>query len=191
MRLITSLKTIAAAGLITAASLFATTGAWAQDQNTGATTATNNTVASVFIEADITLTEDAAMTFGTVVTGTALGDCVLTAATGAVVCSGTNGPTGGAGSAAAAYTVTGVATATFSITAPVTGIVTTNAAAAGVIELTGPATSTPMIVNAFTLSPDADGVIGDSFQVGATLRVTADQQPGDYAGTFDVTVSYP
>jgi len=49
-----------------------------------------------------------------------------------------------------------------------------------------------MIANAFT--DDVSGVVdtasGDTFNVGATLTVGADQVPGTYEGTFEVSVAY-
>jgi hypothetical protein len=84
---------------------------------------------------------------------------------------------------AAQFTVKGNAGNTYSILLP-TSIT---------ISETGGAT---MTVDNFTSSPDetAGGIIASNgtqtLSVGATLNVGADQTPGEYTGSFDVTVSY-
>ena len=60
------------------------------------------------------------------------------------------------------------------------------------ISLVGPSGSTPMSIKEFVHS--ASGTIGDSgaesFNVGATLIVGANQTPGEYTGTYQVTAAY-
>jgi hypothetical protein len=92
---------------------------------------------------------------------------------------------------AATFTVGGKRNATYAITLPNDGSVT----------LTGPGTA--MAVSKFTASVagaapanPATGLIPNTagatqtFQVGGTLTLVANQVDGDYAGTFNVTVAY-
>lgn len=84
---------------------------------------------------------------------------------------------------AAQFDVTGLAGATYSILLP--GV--------GSTLLTGPVGSTDMAVEGFTATAGAgtlDGAGTESFGVGATLTINADQMAGSYSGNFDVTVSY-
>jgi hypothetical protein len=91
----------------------------------------------------------------------------------------------------ALFTVGGKRNATYAITLPANGIVT----------LTG--TGTAMPVGTFTASvgsaapsTTATGLIPNvaagtqTFKVGATLTIGANQTDGEYAGTFNVTVAY-
>lgn len=60
------------------------------------------------------------------------------------------------------------------------------------VSLTGPAESDPMTIEGFVHS--ATGTLSGSgeetFNVGATLNVGANQAAGEYAGTFSVTAAY-
>jgi len=82
---------------------------------------------------------------------------------------------------AADFDVTGAGTASYSITLP----------ADGDVSLTGPGTA--MDVDGF--DHDAGGTPalvggGDSFKVGATLKINADQTAGAYSGNYNVIVEY-
>lgn len=57
------------------------------------------------------------------------------------------------------------------------------------INLTGPGAS--MRLSQFTSSPASGntGANGQAFSVGGTLRVNSNQTPGDYSGSFSVTVN--
>jgi len=83
---------------------------------------------------------------------------------------------------AAPFGVTGDNSAAFSITLP----------ANGTVELTRSGGSEKMAVDDFdhnsTLTLSASGTA--TFNVGATLTVNADQVPGEYSGSFSVTVAY-
>ena len=80
---------------------------------------------------------------------------------------------------AASFTLTGTAGRTYSLDLP------TN------ITLTGPSGSSPMTVEEFVHNT---GILDDSgedtFAVGATLNVGANQTAGEYTGTFTVTAAY-
>jgi hypothetical protein len=85
--------------------------------------------------------------------------------------------------AAATFTVTGDANATYTIQLPGNDFV----------KLTGPGGD--MFINEFTGSPSgAAGQLSaggsQSLLVGATLNIASGQAPGQYAGSFSVTVDY-
>lgn len=83
---------------------------------------------------------------------------------------------------AAPFGVTGDNSAAFSITLP----------ANGTVELTRSGGSEKMAVDDFThnstLTLSTSGTA--TFNVGATLTVNEDQVPGEYTGSFSVTVAY-
>ena len=61
------------------------------------------------------------------------------------------------------------------------------------VELTGPPESDPMTIEGFEHSATGilDAATGEeTFNVGATLKVGANQAPGQYKGTFSVTAVY-
>ena len=82
---------------------------------------------------------------------------------------------------AASFEVSGTAGRTYSLDFPST------------ISLTGPNGSTPMTIEGFVHS--ATGTLStttgkETFKVGATLKVGANQAAGQYIGTFSVTAAY-
>lgn len=84
---------------------------------------------------------------------------------------------------AATFNITGEGTNTYAITLPGNGVVSVDDAGAGVAMpitnfLSNPATTGTLTAGAQTIS------------VGATLNVGASQVPGDYTGSFTVTVEY-
>jgi hypothetical protein len=84
---------------------------------------------------------------------------------------------------AAQFTVSGDSDATYTIQLPGNDFV----------SLTG--SGTDMFINNFTSTPSgAEGQLGaggsQALSVGGTLNVGSGQAPGDYSGTFSVTVSY-
>ncbi len=139
--------------------------------------ASSSVTASARIYKPITLSlTNAGLSFGDIFTDATGGSVTLDAA-------GTRSTTGPAlattGSAyAAAFTVTGKRNATYAITLPAS------------VSLTGP--GAPMTVNSFVTSTagtlDASGT--QSFTLGATLAVGANQTDGDYSGTFSLSVAY-
>ncbi|MBT8317626.1 MAG: DUF4402 domain-containing protein [Lutibacter sp.] len=88
----------------------------------------------------------------------------------------------------AIFTVAGEAAYTYAITLPADDTVS-------ITEGTD-----PMLLKTFTVltatdnDADADGTLdasgADTITIGATLQVASDQTPGDYVGTFDVTIAY-
>jgi spore coat protein U-like protein len=141
--------------------------------------ATATTGASVTIADPIAITKTADLSFGTVVPSAAAGTVVVST-------SGTRSVTGGVSAlggtiTAAAYSVTGYGNSTYSIALPTS------------VSLTGPTGATAMSASSFAHSADASPALSggsDSFTVGATLSVGANQAAGTYSGTFDVTVAY-
>jgi len=145
-----------------------------------AQTSTNagaNIVAPVTIDAVSTH-----LHFGTVVRSSAAGTVVLATDNSRSQTGGVTLSTAGTPATAASYTVSGDGTLTYAITLP-----------AGTITLTDGGSGT-MTVGTFTSnkSSNAGTLSGgsDTFAVGATLNVQANQAPGNYTGTFNVSIAY-
>jgi Domain of unknown function (DUF4402) len=84
--------------------------------------------------------------------------------------------------AAAVFAVTGEGAFTYSITLPADGAVTLSDGA-----------SHTMAVNSFVSNPSGTGALtagAQTLKVGATLTVGNNQTPGNYTGSFSVTVAY-
>lgn len=153
-----------------------------------AQTNTANTTAGAKIVEGLTLAQVTALHFGTMTIPTTIATVsVSTAAarssTGTITLL-TQTPT----FTNASYTVSGTADSFYTIELPADGVVTISKAGAP---------SVIMHVNGFTAlatssatAPKLNGSGADSFVVGATLELEANQQAGVYAGTFDVTVNY-
>lgn len=138
------------------------------------------TTAGANIVAPLTLTETSDMHFGTLSVNNSPGAVVLTpgnvrTSTGGVSLSSAT-PT----HRVAAYGVTGQGTLSYVITLPTS-----------VTIQQGP---NSMVVNNFTTNKAGNiGTLSagvDSFNLGATLQVSASQATGEYSGTFNVIVSY-
>lgn len=87
----------------------------------------------------------------------------------------------GSTSNAASFAVTGEGSYTYAITLPADGTVTLNSG------------GNSMAVNSFISNPSGTGTLTAGSQtllVGATLTVSNAQAPGNYAGSFNVTVDY-
>lgn len=152
-------------------------------QNT-ATSATVDASAEIVTAIGITHGED--MDFGRIITGSGAGTVELDPAAGTGGRTGTGVTLGNPGTVhAAIFTVTGDHDAAYTVDLPDDGV-----------ELTGPALSDPMHIDAFTASITLGsgsltaGPGEETFYVGGTLQVNAGQDPGAYAGTFTVTVTY-
>lgn len=141
--------------------------------------ATDTADITALISNPITLTKTGDLDFGEISPSTGITTVIVTTA------SATTGSTAslvGGTPAAASFDVGGLAARTYSITLP--SSTTIDDAGAGVI----------MTVNSFNHdaggTPALDGSGTDTFNVGATLTVGADQLAGSYIGSFDVTVDY-
>lgn len=132
--------------------------------------------ASATIIAPLTLTKVTDLSFGNVASGSDAGTVVLSTA-GARTESGVVLPSVEGTVSAAQFTVGGLTGATYEITLP-TSITISNG-------------TNNMTVDTFV--HDADEILdsgNETFNVGATLKVGADQAAGSYSGDFDVTVDY-
>jgi len=90
----------------------------------------------------------------------------------------------GSVASAAQFLITGTPGATYTITLPSDGTVVLSSGAS------------TMAVNTFTSTPSGANIpLGgggtQTISVGATLTVSAAQAPGNYTGSFNVTVDYP
>lgn len=87
-----------------------------------------------------------------------------------------------ASGSAAQFGVSGEPSASYAITLPANGIVAL---------VSGPNT---MAVNGFSSSPNAVGQLSlggaQTLLIGATLSVGANQPPGSYAGSFNISIDY-
>lgn len=168
------------AALIAATVACAAPCALAKSGNTAVSTGT----ASATVAAPIKLTAVSALQFGT----------MAQPVTGGTV---TVSPTGG-------YTTTGdlgadIAIAQSTVPAPasfsVSGLPGAIFAASGVSQVTISNGSAKMTLNQFTINGSfSGGQIGANgtvtFYIGGTLTVAAGQAPGNYTGTFPITVTY-
>ncbi|MEQ9556453.1 MAG: DUF4402 domain-containing protein [Rhodospirillales bacterium] len=159
------MKNVTVLGAVMAAALYA-----GQAQAANSVTAG----ASVEIAAPVSLVQNVALAFGNVGPSGTAGTVTVSDA-------GVKGVTGGASNlggshAAGAFTVTGATGATYSITIP------------GTVSLTG--AGSPMTV---TLTEPAGGTLTggtDTFNVGGTLAVGANQAAGSYSGSYTISVNY-
>ena len=145
-------------------------------------TATANSSANIIKVISITNSQD--LLFGNIIASSGGGTVVISSdGSSSAVYSGIAAPTGNEGSRQPAiFTVEGELSATYSITLP----------GDGVIELTKTG-GDPMTLETFThnangLLSNVDGT--ETFNVGATLNVNANQASGTYTGSFPVTVAY-
>jgi hypothetical protein len=133
--------------------------------------------ANATIIAAISLTNTVALDFGDIVQD-ASGGTVTVSSAGVL---STSGPVSLGGELAASYSVTGDASKSFAVTPPAGSITITEAGS----DTMTVGTFTSSCLTGCTLPLGAGG-----FSVGATLTVGANQTPGAYTGTFDVTVAY-
>jgi len=157
------------AASITAASLFATA-AHAQASATAAADA------SVTIVAPLAISKTADLAFGTIVANAESAGTVTVAPSGARSLATVTAL--GSGESAATYNVTGDVGRAYSVDLPT--------------EITlGDGGANSMTVDDFTHNASLTLTGGaETFGVGATLNVGANQPAGTYTGTFNVTVAY-
>lgn len=139
-----------------------------------------NLQAGAIIEIPLTITKDMDLNFGSVVPGSTPGTITVSASA-----SGSRTSTGGASIlsqgtfSSACFSVTGGIGASYSITLP------------NSVTLSGPGSNT-MTVTGFsensTNTIKSNGT--DTFYIGATLNVGAQQAKGTYTGSFNVSVNY-
>ena len=164
--------------VLAALTLMASASAFAQSSAT-ATASANATVIR-----PITLVKVTDLNFGSVVPSAAAGTVTVTPAGTRSVALGA-GTAGAAGFNAASFTVGGEGAATYAITLPAAAVVITNGT--DNMNVTG-FTSTPAATGTISGAPSTAGT--QALNVGATLNLGINQNPGVYLGTFSVTVAY-
>jgi hypothetical protein len=124
------------------------------------------------------------MDFGTLITSAAAGTATINPTTGAVTTTGGVTPVPSDPTSAGIFLGAGSRNAPYQIRIP-----------KNPITLTRVGGTETMSVSSWTLDGPTNRMIGanEAFQfgVGAQLTVAANQAPGTYVGTFDVTVHYP
>jgi spore coat protein U-like protein len=133
------------------------------------------TSASVEIAAPIAITQTGTLAFGSLVPSASAGTATVAPGGSTVSVSGGVSEIGGSVSSPS-YTVTGATGATYSVSVP------------GPVDLTSGGDTISM-----ALTNDGGGSLTggtDTFNVGGTLSIDANQPAGSYAGTFSVTVNY-
>ncbi len=155
---------------------------------TSAQAATGTATARAKILRQLTVTSDRDLNFGTIVTGTAAGNVVVSSA-GAVTTCGVTGSGGvcAGTSTSARFNVSGAGAQIVTVSLPTASFNITNTAGdtMAVSSLSGSA-ATVTLSGTFGAAAAGTG----SFTVGGSLGVGANQADGDYAGTFNVTVNY-
>jgi len=145
---------------------------------TPASTATATASAQIIQPLVITKVTDLA--FGNIASGTAAGTVVIDTESNRMGDGGITLITAGSVSNAANFSITGYAEATFTIELP-TSIV---------IASSGNEMTVDNFVSSLGETSTLDELGAADLYVGATLNVEANQAPGLYEGTFDVTVAY-
>jgi hypothetical protein len=122
------------------------------------------------------------LAFGVIIPSEASGTVTITPSTsdrtregGVVLVASTSG--------AASFNISGASNTVYTVTLPETDTIKISSG------------SNTMTVHSFTISPPSGSARLDSdgqaiFNIGGTLNVGADQPPGNYTGTFEVTVAY-
>ena len=159
--------TLVAGVAITSVSLYSTVLTAAQVSGT----------ANANVLAPLTITAGAAMDFGDVSGDFDAATTVDLDPTTGATSSGDGANTGGV-TAAGAFTVTGVPSQTYSID-PIADTV-----------LTGGGTDMPLTGLTSDSTGTLSGAGSESFGVGGTLNINANQGVGGYTGTYSVTVNY-
>ncbi|MBA4747091.1 MAG: DUF4402 domain-containing protein [Sphingopyxis sp.] len=128
----------------------------------------------------ITLTNTSDLQFATIISGATASTVVVSTAGAAtcgsgLVCTGTT--------TAANFDIQGTNNAVVLVSGD-TSVTLTEPISSALM-----AASLDYSTNSVTLSA-GPGTVGGSFQVGGTLNISANQAPGDYTGTFNVTADY-
>jgi hypothetical protein len=156
--------------------IFATEKAEAQNPTA---TATANATANIITP--ITITKNTDLSFGNIIANSSGGTVTIATNSDVPTYSGVAAPSTQGTRTRAEFKVQGMSGVNFHITLPEDDV----------IELTGPQGATPMSLDNFGHNSDEVLTEGtNTFQVGATLNVNADQATGEYSASFPVTVSY-
>ncbi len=178
-----SRRLLVAAGLVAGA-----TGAFAQSSATATGTATANVIRP------ITLAASRDLAFGNVVPGAALGTLVIagTSAGAQSVTGGVTQPGSQKGTVSSAqFDVAGEGAYTYTITIPTAAVTIGDGGSTPDTMTVDTWTSSIAVTAGAGLLNGTAGTAGSqTFFVGGTLNVGANQAPGAYTGTFSVTVAY-
>ena len=139
--------------------------------------ATANFDATAEILEAITITANQNLAFANILPSATTADTVVISTAGARTCGAALTCTGTV--SAASFDVTGTDGATYAITLPGAANISSG--------------GNDMQVNGFTSSVGATGTLtggAETFTVGGTLNVGINQAPGNYSGTFVMTVDY-
>jgi hypothetical protein len=135
---------------------------------------------NAFAAASITVSNPQALAFGKFAAGS--GGTVTIGPSGARSHGGSVVLLPSAGGSAAQFGVSGEPSTSYAITLP----------ANGTVHLASGANS--MAVNSFSSSPNAVGQLSlggsQTLSIGATLNVAGNQPPGNYSGSFNVSIDY-
>lgn len=150
----------------------------------GQVSATATSSASATILATLTIENDVPLNFGTIGPHATEAKTVVVTNAGA-----TTGSTAtlysslGAPAAAGEFSITGTPNATFGITYP-----------SATVNLSGPGTAMTILSASWSgdlgTSSTLDASGNKTLNVGATLNVGIAQTPGDYTGSYDITIAY-
>ena len=159
----------------------------------GVTTGNITAGAVIYTPIAITHTDGSGLYFGTLSVGASGGNCVLSTANVRTTTGDVNlGMTTESTVSNANFNVAGEGGQTYLVTFPTSITITAQGSSGGA----------PMTVDTWTVkcaSAASDGFIGtiaalaphnDTFKVGATLHVNANQASDAYSGTFNVTINY-
>lgn len=172
--------------LLAGALLLAAPAVFAQSS---ATVSNVSASARIYVPITVSLT-NGGMSFGDIFASPAGGDVTLDPQNNTRTSNGPTTATTGTVSAAA-FKVTGKRNATYAITLPADGTVTLTGAgtAMPVSKFTASVAGVAATTTATGLLPSAANAT-QTFTVGGTLTLGANQTDGDYTGTFNVTVAY-
>jgi len=150
--------------------------------NTNAQTATSsaNALASARIVTPLEITKDVDLAFGNIAAGPSTGTVTIATDGSRAGFGGVTLISAGNVNSAAQFSIVGYPTATFSIALP----------ASIVLDNGGYQMTVSDFVSSLGATSTLDAAGAASLSVGATLNVNANQEPGLYTGSFDVTVAY-
>lgn len=130
----------------------------------------------------LTLTANQNLNFGTIVLGTLPGNQTVSMDVSGAISCGSAGLTCAATGQTARFTVTGTQGQVINVRSAVSNLTTPNGTG-------GTLVFTPALPSA-TLTLGNSGAPGNSFNVGGSIVIAANQQDGVYSGEIDVTVEY-
>jgi hypothetical protein len=141
--------------------------------------ASDEASATAVIITPISIVKSADLSFGNIIASATAGTVTVDFSNGRTQSGGATFPSVDGTISSAEFVATGFTGALYTITLPVDGA----------IKLSGTGTDMDLTGFAHNANETLDGGT-ETFQVGATLNVNADQAAGTYTGAFDVIVNY-